>query len=91
VAKYFVPILYQMPAFGAFKDFSDFVESITCGLSKTCQVRGSNPCRGATPHSPNLGVDSQAPPNPARIANNSQVVLKLASLSDAQSRKTLDG
>jgi hypothetical protein len=37
-----------MPAFCAFDDFSDFVESISCETSKSCQVRGSNPCRGAT-------------------------------------------
>ena len=47
VRKLFVPILYQMPAFGAFEDFYDFLESITCEASKTCQVCGSNPCRGA--------------------------------------------
>jgi hypothetical protein len=46
--KYFVPILYRMLAFDAFDDFSDFVESITCEPSESCQVRGSNPCRGAT-------------------------------------------
>ena len=34
--------------FEAFDDFSDFVESISCETSKSCQVRGSNPCRGAT-------------------------------------------
>ena len=45
--KYFVPILYCGPAFEAFDDFSDFVESISCETSKTCQDRGSNPCRGA--------------------------------------------
>src|SRR5271163_1254033 len=44
----FVPILYQIPAFDAFDDFSDFVESITCRTLESCQVRGSNPCRGAT-------------------------------------------
>jgi len=49
VRKYFVPILYQNPAFDAFDDFSDFVESISCETSKSCQVRGSSPCRGATP------------------------------------------
>jgi hypothetical protein len=43
--KNFVPILYQMPAFGAFDDFNDFLESISCETSKTCQVCGSNPCR----------------------------------------------
>src|SRR6266436_8065960 len=43
----FVPILYRYPAFDALDDFSDFLESITCEASKTCQVRGSNPCRGA--------------------------------------------
>jgi hypothetical protein len=32
--KYFVPILYRDPAFDAFDDFSDFLESITCGLQK---------------------------------------------------------
>ena len=42
--KCFVPILYRDPAFDAFDDFSDFVESISCETSKTCQVRGSNPC-----------------------------------------------
>src|SRR6267154_4987657 len=43
----FVPILYRYPAFDALDDFRDFLESITCEASKTCQVRGSNPCRGA--------------------------------------------
>jgi hypothetical protein len=47
VAKLFVPILYQDRAFDAFDDFSDFVESISCETSESCQVRGSNPCRGA--------------------------------------------
>ena len=37
--------LYQDPAFEAFDDFSDFVESISCETSESCQVRGSNPCR----------------------------------------------
>src|SRR5260370_4685879 len=32
-----------------FEDFSDFLESISCETPKTCQVRGSSPCRGATP------------------------------------------
>ena len=44
----FVPILYRMLAFEAFNDFSDLVESISCETSKTCQVRGSNPSRGAS-------------------------------------------
>jgi hypothetical protein len=39
--------LYQMLAFGAVDDFHDFLESISCELSESCQVRGSNPCRGA--------------------------------------------
>ena len=47
-AQIFVHFLYQDPAFGAFDDFDDFVESISCESSKSCQVRGSNPCRGAT-------------------------------------------
>src|SRR5262245_18961266 len=47
VRKIFVLILYQTPAFGAFDDFDDFLESISCGTSKTCQVCGSNPCLGA--------------------------------------------
>jgi hypothetical protein len=34
----FVPILYQMPAFEAFDDFSDFLESASCVTSKSCQV-----------------------------------------------------
>src|SRR5579863_8092659 len=46
-AKFFVPILYLVHDFGAFGDFSDFVESISCEISESCQVRGSNPCRGA--------------------------------------------
>jgi hypothetical protein len=45
--KIFVPILYRDPAFDAFDDFSDIVESISCEGSESCQVRGSNPCRGA--------------------------------------------
>ena len=35
------------PAFEAFDDFSDFVESTSCEFSESCQVRspvGSNPC-----------------------------------------------
>ena len=47
VRKYFAPFLYQNPAFDAFDDFSDFVESISCETSKSCQVRGSSPRRGA--------------------------------------------
>ena len=43
-----VPILYGERDFGAFGDFDDFVESVSYGVFKTCQVRGSNPCRGAT-------------------------------------------
>jgi hypothetical protein len=30
--------LYQIPAFGAFHDFSDFVESVSCETSESCQV-----------------------------------------------------
>ena len=41
----FVHFLYQDPAFDAFDAFSDFVESVSYGSYKTCQVRGSNPCR----------------------------------------------
>lgn len=44
----FVPILYRGRAFEAFDEFGDFLESITSGASKSCQDRGSNPCRGAT-------------------------------------------
>jgi hypothetical protein len=42
--------------FEAFDNFSDFVESVTCETSKICQVRGSNPCRGAKllPYEPDL-------------------------------------
>src|ERR1700685_472733 len=60
VAKLFVPILYQDPAFDAFDDFSDFVESISCEPSESCQVRGSNPCRGANvqPGVPGLQLSS---------------------------------
>jgi hypothetical protein len=43
----FVHFLYQMPAFGAFDDSDEFLESTTSKISKSCQVRGSNPCRGA--------------------------------------------
>jgi hypothetical protein len=46
VGMLIVPILYRDPAFEAFADFSDFVESVSCETSETCQVRGSNPCRG---------------------------------------------
>src|SRR5579871_6310681 len=49
-ARNFVHFLYQDPAFDAFDDFSDFVESISCETSESCQVRGSNPCRGASFH-----------------------------------------
>ena len=38
-----VPFLYQIPAFGAFDDFRDFLKSTSCETSKTCQVCGSNP------------------------------------------------
>jgi hypothetical protein len=34
--------LYQIPAFGAFDDFSGFLESVSGETSKTCQVRGLN-------------------------------------------------
>jgi len=37
VEKGFVPILYQVPAFDAFDDFSDFAKSITYADCKTCQ------------------------------------------------------
>jgi hypothetical protein len=47
IREKFVRILYRDPAFEAFDDFSNFVESISCGSSESCQVRGSNPCRGA--------------------------------------------
>jgi uncharacterized protein YbcV (DUF1398 family) len=40
--------LYRNPAFDAFEGFSDFVESIRCETSESCQVRDSDPCRGAT-------------------------------------------
>jgi hypothetical protein len=43
----FVHFLYRKRDFDAFDDFSDFVESISCVTSEFCQVRGSNPCRGA--------------------------------------------
>ena len=45
-AKNVVPILYRWLDFEAFDDFGDFVESISCETSESCQVRGSNPCRG---------------------------------------------
>jgi hypothetical protein len=44
----FVPILYQNPAFDAFDDFCNLLESTSCETSESCQVRGSNPCRGAS-------------------------------------------
>ena len=47
--KTFCTDFVQDRAFDAFDDFSDFVESISCETSKSCQVRGSNPCRGAIP------------------------------------------
>ena len=43
--KVFVHFLYEEPAFDY---FDDFVESITSKTSKSCQVRGSNPCPGST-------------------------------------------
>ena len=43
-----VPILYGERDFDAFGDFDELVESVSYSVSKTCQVRGSNPCRGAT-------------------------------------------
>jgi hypothetical protein len=43
-----VPILYGERDFDAFGIFGDFVESVSYGVYKTCQVRVSNPCRGAT-------------------------------------------
>ena len=36
--KLFVHFLYQGPAFDAFDNFSNFLESISCETSKTCQV-----------------------------------------------------
>jgi len=33
-SNFFVPILYREPAFEAFDDFSDFLESISCEVSK---------------------------------------------------------
>jgi hypothetical protein len=36
--------LYRDRDFEAFDDFSDFLESISCESSESCQVRGSNPC-----------------------------------------------
>jgi hypothetical protein len=45
---FYVPILSQGRAFEAFDDFSDFVQSINYGTSKTCQEPGSNPFWGAT-------------------------------------------
>jgi hypothetical protein len=44
----FVQILYRDPDFDIFHSFDGPVESISCVFSKSCQVRGSNPCRGAT-------------------------------------------
>jgi hypothetical protein len=43
----FVPILYGERDFDAFDNVGDFVESVSYGSYKICQVRGSNPCRGA--------------------------------------------
>src|ERR1700678_211066 len=43
-----VQILYRERDFDAFGDFGDFVESVSCGTTRTCQVRVSNPSRGAT-------------------------------------------
>jgi hypothetical protein len=43
--KEIVPILYGERDFDAFGTFDDFVESVSYSISKTCQVRGSNPCR----------------------------------------------
>jgi hypothetical protein len=34
--------------FRPFCDLSNFVKSVSYGTSKTCQVRGSNPCQGAS-------------------------------------------
>jgi hypothetical protein len=49
--KYFVPILYQIPAFGAFDDFSDFLESKSCETSKSCQVPPVVRIHAGEPHS----------------------------------------
>jgi hypothetical protein len=49
-----VPILYGERDFDAFGTFCDFVESVSYGSYKTCQVRGSNPCRGAKAKQENL-------------------------------------
>src|SRR5437867_1240178 len=43
-----------MLACDAFDDCGDFLESVSCETSKTCQVRGSNPCRGAIAFLPQL-------------------------------------
>ena len=45
--NFFVQFLYRYPGFDAFDDFNNIVESIGCEISECCQVRGSNPCRGA--------------------------------------------
>ena len=47
--KRIVPYFYRDPAFEVFDDFSDFLESVSCETSKSCQVRGSGLCRGSTP------------------------------------------
>jgi len=47
--KKFVHFLYRERDFGAFDVFNDFVESISCETSKSCQVRGSSPPPGSQP------------------------------------------
>jgi len=76
--------LYRDPAFEAFDDFSDFVESVSCGTSESCQVRGSNPCRGAKPSTSNLPgtfVDSVASSRNRTLIPNIWHVLRFSQLS----------
>ncbi len=57
--EYFVPILYREPAFEAFDDFCDHVESVSCRIQKPCQDRGSNPCPDADAVAP-ARIESKA-------------------------------
>ena len=57
MGKKFVPTLYHNLAFEGFDDLRDFLESINCQTSKSCQVRGSNPMPGSDPSC--LSVDQE--------------------------------
>jgi len=60
-----VPLLYREPAFEAFDDFSDFVESISCEPSKICQVPVVRIHAGEPP----LGINNLQERSPSLCTN----------------------